>query len=201
MKAKTLQSKWEQSGAEATYTLTDVAEGASQAVRVPLGEIFAGFADMPAIAQKALAFGTRTRLRNSTGGATFAEALETVKGLVEEMLAGSWAAARATGGGETRASIFVEAISRASNGKYTVADALALYDAKVEEVAKSRGIDLEDDSDENVKAINKVRSDVRKAIIEKAPAVELAMLDIKREREDKKRAAISAKAGASGFDL
>lgn len=197
MKAIGIKSDVRVDGSVMHYGLTDVATGAKDSIAVALDSIFPGFDDLPNLAQRALTFAVRTRLRNETAGAEFKDAANNIREAVEDFLNGTWIAARATSG-EARSGLLIQAIVIASKGKYDAQSAQSLINDLVNRTAVAQKIDVEDDSDATASALRKVRSAVRKAFLEQKPSVAAALAKLQSDAAAAK--ADRAEAAAAGVE-
>lgn len=199
MKAKGIKSVVEINGPVMTYKLVDVASGKSESITIALDAIFSGWNEFSELTRRALGFSTRTRLRNETAGAEFAEAVSNIKEAISDFLAGTWSAARATSG-EPRSGLLVQAIVIASKGKYDATSAQALISGLVKKTADAQGVDIEAEDEESLSALRKIRAAVRKAFLEQKPSVAAALAQLQADAAAKK-AASAADAAESSNDF
>ena len=195
MKAKTIDSKVTVSGAVMSYALNDKETGKTESFSIDLAAIFPGYSDMAEIAQRALAFATRTKVRNGTGGKTLADAAKVVAATLDQLTSGAWVSASRQSAGESRVSIFIRALAQAM-GK-DPKEALEIFNAKVDEVCRANGIDPEAEDEESSKAASKAANAVR-AKFREIPKVNAAYLTIKLAEDQAKAEKASAAADAAG---
>lgn len=195
MKAKALSSKAVLKGHSATMTIKDEQTGASEAVAFDLSALLQN----PAALAEALFFAARTRLRNSTGGKTLAEAVEIVREMAESITAGKWEA-RAREAGETRHSPLIQAIAAVLFAGDLDA-AQAEYDAAIAATCAAQNVDPDpaDDDEAGRAALRKIKTAYRKEL-QKTPAINATLLRLEAEASQRatdaklKAAADAAKA-------
>jgi len=197
MQAKTLTSSVQIDGNVLNYTVRDKVSGESVTVPFKLAEIYEGFDSYPNITKLALIFSTRTKARNGTGGLSLEEAAQVVNATADQLHNQDWVSATRQSSGETKHSLLARAIAEAMG--IEPAQALAIYNSKVEETAKAYGIDPEADDDDTIKNLRKVTSAVR-AKFRELPQVDAAYLRIKLA-DDQAKAEAAAKRAASAGDV
>lgn len=146
--------------------------------------------------REAVIFALKTALRNATAGkmetaADIVEAFKAVKTRCAALEAGTWAAQRAGGGGESRESGLARALAVVM--ETTVVEAIAFIDDMVAKALEENGLDAEanDDSlseEEKTKKAQITRA-VKKAISDD-PGVAVKLATIKAEDLISKQAAI-----------
>jgi len=196
--AKQISSDWTVAGETATYSLKDEASGETKQFTLDLAALMAN----PAEAFKALANGVRIRMREATGGKTFEDAVALLADFAAAVNGGAYPT-RTREAGETRSSPLLVALANVLYSGDT-AVAQAEYDKLLADAAAAKGIDLDDESPDGVKAARALRRAVQAqltAMPKVAAALEALKLEaaeaaIKRQRE---RAALAAaKAEAAG---
>jgi hypothetical protein len=195
MTEKTISSSFTVAGSMADYVLEDAATKEKQTFTLDLSKLLA----VPAEALKACANGVRIRMREATGGKTFVDAVALLEDFAAAVNAGAYPA-RQREAGETRSSPFMLALARVFYAG-DAAKAQAGYDAEVADQAVAKGLSLDAEDDATVKAIRKLKADVRAEML-KNKRVAAAMETLKLEAataalERQKARAAAAEAAAA----
>ena len=180
MKAKAIETsaKLFAEEQEMSFQVKDISSGSTHEFRVELSELANNWEAYLA----ALFFATKTRLRNATAGQGYEAAVEAVSEVVASINAGKWES-RAREPGEGRSSPLIRAIAVVLFGGDT-AKAQEHYDSDLVNLAKSRGISLDpDDEDEEWKsALRKLKADYRRDLM-KVPAIKKELLRLEAEQQ------------------
>ena len=199
MESKNLKSAAELDAAGTMAFVLSDKDGNREKVVVSLAALLAD----SAAAQKAIFFAVKTRLRNSTGGKAFAEALNIVKELADDIGAGKWVA-RTREAGETRHSPLIRAMARVLFGGDApdgLEKAQSQYEADIAALAAAAKVnpDPDDDDADGKKALSKIKRDYRKKL-ENHPALKAAILGLEAEASmaaAQRKAEEAAKAAAA----
>lgn len=195
MAEKTISSTYTVTGSVATYTLEDAVTKDVQTFTLDLGKLLA----VPAEALKACANGVRIRMREATGGKTFADAAALLADFAASVNAGAYPA-RQREAGETRSSPFIVALARVFYAD-DAAKAQAGYDAEVADQATAKGLSLDAEDEATVKAVRKLKADVRGEMLKNkrvAAAMETLKLEAATEALARQKArAVAAEAAAA----
>lgn len=195
--AKAISSDYSVNGEIAVYTLKDETSGETQAFTLNLGALVAN----PAEALKALANGVRIRMREATGGKSFADAVSLLGDFAAAINGGSYPT-RQREAGETRTSPFIVALANCFYDGDT-ATAQAEYDKAVADKAAQLGVDLDDESDEGKKKAARLKRDLRAKMTEtpkvaaELERLKLAAAEAAIVRQRERAAAAAAKADAA----
>ena len=161
-----------------SFEVKDLESGSTRNFRVDLS----GLLSNPESLLLAVYFAVKTRLRNATAGQDFKAAVEAVSEMATAISEGRWES-RAREAGETRTSPLIRALAAILfNGD--VGKAQAHYDTDLANLAKSKGINLDPDEDDEAGklALRKLKADYKRDLM-KVPALKKELLRLEAEAQ------------------
>lgn len=195
MAEKAISSTFTVEGDTAVYSIKDAATGESRQFTLSLSALMANAIE----AAKAIANGVRIRMREATGGKTFADAVALLDDFAASINGGLYPV-RQREASETRSSPFIVALARCFYADDTKA-AQAAFDAAVVDMAAQMGLDLNSEDEAMVKAVRSMKKKLREQMAgNKKVAAVLAQINAEAAAAAAQRAAAKAAAAAAAAE-